>query len=220
MTCPLCEQRKGKRQCPAVGASICPVCCGTKRLVEIRCPESCPYLAEAKRHPPAVRQRQQQQDVSMLLPLMRDLTDRQSRFFLLFQSLTLGHQSDPLQPLTDGDLADAAAALAATLETAAKGVIYEQTPQSLPAQRLAAQMRSAFEEIAREGPRSPLERDAAKALRAVETGARTLGTAVGDAKVGYLALLGRVLPPPGAAATAGHTSGSEPSQGSSIILPP
>jgi hypothetical protein len=42
--CPLCLKRKGRRACPAKGAAICPHCCGTKRRVEIDCPEDCVYL--------------------------------------------------------------------------------------------------------------------------------------------------------------------------------
>jgi class 3 adenylate cyclase len=39
--------------------------------------------------------------------------------------------------LNDDDVADAAGALAATFETAARGVIYEHAPESLVARRLA-----------------------------------------------------------------------------------
>ena len=39
MLCSLCGQRRAKRACPALGQQIWPVCCATKRLVEIRCPD-------------------------------------------------------------------------------------------------------------------------------------------------------------------------------------
>ena len=41
--CPYCGQRKGKRDCPALG-SICTPCCGKHRGREIDCPEDCVYL--------------------------------------------------------------------------------------------------------------------------------------------------------------------------------
>ena len=47
MSCPLCQRRKGKRACPARGASICSQCCGTKRHVEVACPADCVYLTGA-----------------------------------------------------------------------------------------------------------------------------------------------------------------------------
>jgi hypothetical protein len=198
MTCPLCRSRQGKRQCPALGQTICPVCCGTKRLVEIRCPASCGYLASARRHPPAQLQRERDRDVSMLWPVLATLTERQSRFFFLFQSLAARLPQDPLRPLRDDDVVTAASSMATSLEAAARGVIYEQVPDALPARQLVASMRSAFDELVAElqGPRTPLEKDAASALRSVEEAARRIGGIVGDPTRGYLALLDRVLEPP------------------------
>ncbi len=46
--CAACQSRKGKRQCPALGNLICPVCCGTKRQKEIQCTPDCVYLGKAK----------------------------------------------------------------------------------------------------------------------------------------------------------------------------
>jgi len=47
--CPKCRERKGKRSCPALGAPICSVCCGTHRQREIPCPDDCPHLASGER---------------------------------------------------------------------------------------------------------------------------------------------------------------------------
>lgn len=43
--CVKCNKRKGKRQCPALGKSICSLCCGQLREKEIHCPPSCSFLA-------------------------------------------------------------------------------------------------------------------------------------------------------------------------------
>ncbi len=215
MTCPLCGLRPAKRRCPAVSQSICAVCCGTKRLVEIRCPDDCVYLASARRHPAAAVQRQHELDVALLLPAMAGFTDRQSRFFFLFQSIALRHPSDALRPVLDADIAEAAGATAATLETASRGVIYERAPASLNAQELAAAFGRAFEEIVQQvqGPRTPLERDAARALRGIEEAARRVGPLAGDERTGFLGLMRRVL---GAQETAG---GAPPAPAPAIILP-
>ena len=197
---------------------ICAVCCGTKRQVQIQCPADCGYLTASRQHPPAVVQRQHERDVAMLWPALAGLTERQSRFFFLFQSLVVRHPTDPLQPLRDVDAAEAAASVASSLETASRGLIYDQAPQALPAQRLATSLRQAFEEIAREmkGPRTPLEMDAAKALRSVEEAARRVGPLVGDDAQGYLLLLGRVLKPqPGE----GPAPRPETPRASGLIIP-
>jgi len=200
MPCPLCHARPAKRRCPALNETICAVCCGTKRLVEIRCPDDCVYLASARKHPAAAVQRQHEIDVALLLPAMSGLSDRQSRFFFLFQSLALRHPADALRPLLDADVAEAAAAAAMSLETSARGLIYDQLPASITAQELSAAFRRAFEEIATGtgGPRTPLERDAARGLRGVEEAARRVGAIVGDPRAGFLTVARRVLGAPSA----------------------
>jgi hypothetical protein len=219
MRCPICQSRQAKRKCPARGDVICAVCCATKRLVEIRCPEDCGYLTAARQHPAAVTQRQREHDMAMLWPALAGLTERQSHFFFLFQSIAVRQPSDPLRPLVDADVADAAASLATSLETSSRGVIYEQAPTSLPAQALASDLRRAFDEIAAQagGPRSPLERDAARALKGIEEAARRVGPLVGYERRGFLDLLERVLAPPAGTARS-EDRAVEPSPGS-IILP-
>lgn len=170
MVCPLCNQRKAKRFCPAKGTQICAVCCGTKRLVEINCPSDCVYLASARSHPPAVVQRQIENDRAALLPLFQGFSERQARVFLMLSSQISRHQAEALQKLVDGDIAQAAEALAATLETAARGIVYEHQPASLPAARLMAELKTMVAEISKAGG-SGLERDAAIALRRIEEAA-------------------------------------------------
>jgi hypothetical protein len=46
--CGSCGERKGNRFCPGRNASICSLCCGTKREKEIFCLESCQYLKRGK----------------------------------------------------------------------------------------------------------------------------------------------------------------------------
>lgn len=46
--CVKCSKRKGKRHCPALGQSICSLCCGQLREKEIHCPPSCSFLAQHK----------------------------------------------------------------------------------------------------------------------------------------------------------------------------
>jgi hypothetical protein len=214
MVCPLCHQRKAKRACPALGRQICAVCCGTKRLVEIACPADCVYLTSARIHPPAVVQKQQEHDRAALLPLMQGLSERQARLFLMLAAVISRHQGDPLQKLVDSDIAAAAEALAATLETAVRGIVYEHQPPSLPAARLMAELKALVAEISKSGG-SALERDLAIGLRRIEQAARQ-----SDGKAqstDFQELLGRVLAP--APGTAGEGPEAPTAPASSLIIP-
>src|SRR5919106_5282190 len=108
MLCGSCGRRKGRRQCPALGGTICPVCCGTKRLVEIRCPSDCGYLASAREHPAAVVRRQQERAVASLLPTIQHLTERQQQLFFLFQTVIARHKPEGFARVVDEDVAEAA----------------------------------------------------------------------------------------------------------------
>jgi hypothetical protein len=217
--CPVCRERRPKRSCPALGTTICTVCCATKRQVEINCPLDCVYLSSARTHPPAVVQRRQERDVSFILPIVSELTETQYRLLLLFQSATVKHAHGAMPNLRDEDIAEAAAAAAATLETARKGIIYEHQAASVPAQRLMSDLGRVVADLSAQAgsQQSRLERDAAVALRRLEQGARTAAKALeDDAPPVYLNLLTRMLKAPGGAPDAGP---STPPSGGLIITP-
>jgi len=216
MACPLCQKRKEKRSCPALGRMICPVCCATKRLVEINCPADCPHLAASREHPAAVVRRQQEEDVALLLPSMVGLTERQHQLFFLFQSVIARAKPDGLARLTDEDVAEAASACAATIETEAKGVLYEHTPATLPAQKLAGDFRALLAQI-REHGATVYDREAAIALRAIERGAR--GLARPGEPTAYLALMGRLLQVNNVAEEGAGGEATVGTRPSSIIIP-
>jgi len=46
--CPRCNTRKSKRYCPALGKSLCTLCCGQIREKEVHCPADCPFLSKHK----------------------------------------------------------------------------------------------------------------------------------------------------------------------------
>jgi hypothetical protein len=219
--CPACRERKPKRSCPALGQTICTVCCATKRLVEIKCPADCVYLSSARSHPPAVVQRRQEKDLNFLLPLISDLSDAQYRLVLLFQSVTLKHADGAIPPLQDADVADAAAALAATLETARKGIIYEHQAASVPAQRLAAELQRVLGELMSQNSsqQSRIERESALALRRLEQGARSAARALPDDEAPvYLRLLARMMATTEGAG-AGGAGGADSGEAGLIIQP-
>jgi len=128
--------------------------------------------------------------VAALLPSMAGLTERQNQLFFLFQSVIARSRPDGLAKLTDEDVAEAASACASTIETAAKGVLYEHTPTTLPAQKLAGELRALLAEARQHGA-TIYDREAAIALRAIEKGARML-TRPEDSTY-YLSLMNRLL---------------------------
>jgi uncharacterized protein involved in exopolysaccharide biosynthesis len=91
----------------------------------------------------------------------------------------------------DEDIEHAAGAVAATLETAGRGVIYEHAPATLPAQRLATDLTSLLGQIRDQGG-TVSDSEAAIALRAIEHGARD-AKKTGGTDTSYASLIARLL---------------------------
>lgn len=207
--CPLCGARKARRACPALGREICAVCCGSKRLVEIACPSDCGWLRAAEQHPPAVTQKRQERDLAFIYGALGDLSERQARVLLCLQAFTKQHAPSALPPLLDRDVAEAAASLASTFETAAKGILYEHQAASVPAQRLVADLKRGLDELARAERATP-DRDTAAALRMMEKLAREAASRLGEGDRSYLELVDRVMKP---------ARGAGPQEEKRVIVP-
>ncbi len=190
MVCALCGNRKAKRACPALGRSICARCCGAKRLTEIPCPADCPYLAASHEHPAAAVLKHDQADLARLLDSVRDLNTGQSQLFLRIATALAGYRPEGFSSLIDEDVAEATGSLASTFETAARGVIYDHQPASLPAARLSAALKTVVVEAGGHGG-TAFERDAAVVLRRVESAARAF-QAAGRKRDGFLDVVRRV----------------------------
>jgi hypothetical protein len=136
--------------------------------------------------------RQQERDVAVLMPTIRELTERQYQLFFLFQTAIARHTPEGFARLNDDDVADAAGALAATFETAARGVIYEHAPDSMVAHHLASDLRAMLEEMRKQGAKV-YDHETAVVLRAIERGARDTRTHADGASDAYLSLMNRLL---------------------------
>jgi hypothetical protein len=225
MLCVSCRQRKGKRACPALRGLICPTCCGTKRLKEINCPPDCQYLASAQAHPAAAVLRQRERDLPLLATLLEGLSAPQGDLLAMLQTHARNHRATAMPPLRDEDVRDAAASLAATLETAARGIVFEHQPTSIPALRLMRAWQEMLAEIERHGGGALKPAMVAGVLRRTEQAARdaakTLGTGSDTA---FLDFLDRVMRGPsrdakdaGPGGAHGHVHG--PDTPSGIIVP-
>lgn len=192
MTCPICQKRPAKRFCPARREEICTFCCATKRLVEIPCVEDCRYLESAQRHPAAVIKRQIDRDVNVLTATIGRLSEQQLQLYFLLQSIVLSHKPEGIVRMTDIDVAVATGAVATSLETASKGVIFEEASTSVPAEGLRRALKPVVDEVTKDRS-SRVEREVAAVLRAMERGARHEGGFIPEGETSYLDLVARVF---------------------------
>jgi len=160
--------------------------------------------------------RQQERDLGFVAEGLRDFNERQSQLFFILATFLLRYDPPELQPLIDDDVAAAAAALAATFETAARGVIFEHRPASLPADRLATSLKTLLVEAGQNAPHSSFERDAAVVLRRIEESARNVRAFDASNRRGLLDLLGRVMRRSDGDGDTGQQTASEPSR---LIVP-
>jgi len=179
--------------------------------VEIRCPADCPYLASAQKHPAAVVRRQQELDLSTLIASMgRRLSEPQLQIFFLLASVIVRYRPEGLVTLADSDVADAAGAMAGTLEAAGRGLIAEIAGASPVSEGLRRQIDGLLAELGK-GAGARYARDATEVLRGIERGARHESSGIAEGSGDYLTLLRRVLPPP---------PGDEPAPAASPIIIP
>ena len=144
MKCPLCGNRKAKRHCPAKGVQICPVCCGTKREVEIDCPSDCAYLHEGREYESERLARAGQ-------PPRRTprLWDERfiARYYNVFLALwrVILAERDRVPELVDTDVQAVLESLIQTYETLDRGIYYESLPSSSLQRSLYSAVKSLLE---------------------------------------------------------------------------
>ena len=200
--CATCGGGKAKRACPALQRAICPTCCGTRRLVEIRCPSDCSWLRASRAHPAAVTQRQRERDGVWIYGLIRDLSDDEYLALVAMAQAALAHRATAVPQPYDEDLAGAAEAVAATAETAIKGLLYEHQPESVVAARLARAISAALSEPAEGAPPPAVTAAAARRLAHHVRDVRRQSPEPADSL--YLAFLERALTPELADAATGQ----------------
>jgi hypothetical protein len=119
--------------------------------------------------------------------IVGDLNDQQSRLFFTVNSFLAAYQGDGLHTLFDDDIEEAMDALAATYETAARGVIYDHQPASRTAERLVRELRPLMTESRRRFA-SSFEAAAAVVLRRIAETVRELRAAESPNRRAYLEL--------------------------------
>jgi hypothetical protein len=129
LICWSCGKVKGKRPCPAHGGDgICSKCCGTKRRVEIRCPEDCTYLhgEHDPRWEPPSRKTEETQFISQFASLKREKIP----LLVFLHHLLLQARQNLAIDLTDQETQEVVALLSRTFATLSKGIVYEHKSES------------------------------------------------------------------------------------------
>jgi hypothetical protein len=147
MRCSLCNQRKGKRHCPAKNAMICAQCCGEKRILEIDCPETCQYLQIGRSHEAS---QEGARHLWRADPMKQGKYDRVlSEFPEVVSRLQfrLAEERWGSRDLTDRDVAEALSLLLETYRTEDKGVLYDHVSGDLRVDSLRRQLRDLMESL-------------------------------------------------------------------------
>lgn len=146
LICPVCNKRRAERYCPAKGAKICAIDCGTEREVTIDCPSDCAYLVAAHRweqgHPkPGDESGVPFPDVSFPPDLIHT---RQREVAGLGYTVAL--YAAEQRSLNDADVFAAVQAMAETRRTLLSGIYYEKPPEIPVAAGLYAAMGKFFDD--------------------------------------------------------------------------
>ena len=125
MKCVLCDKRKPKRYCPAKRTSICPVCCGEKRGVEINCPLDCQYYVEGQKHHQQKMMHQRiKKEGARSYVRKAELYKHNPELFARLERAFVGvFRAD--KSLTNKDLVSGLDLAKKTLETEKKGLLYQ-----------------------------------------------------------------------------------------------
>lgn len=145
MPCPVCNQRKGKRFCPAKGAKICTTCCATEREVTIDCPFDCPHLQEGRAR--EYKSRLGQDDFPYKEVRIGETFLRDHEELLLFCGKTVLAASLETPKATDRDTREALDALIKTYKTLGSGIYYETRPDSVYAREIMGRIQERIKEL-------------------------------------------------------------------------
>jgi hypothetical protein len=143
--CPLCSARSGKRYCPAKGAQICAVCCGTKREIEIDCPGSCPYLQASRSYEAEKRM----PDPQLAAKIQKYDDNFIHRYSPVLDTISRAVVEERLNSpwLVDNDVIEVYKSLSATMKTLSSGIYYESLPDGPARISLFRRLKSLLDQL-------------------------------------------------------------------------
>lgn len=101
--CPRCTTRKAKRNCPALGQSICQLCCGRLREKDISCPQDCSHLAAHRSYQEKRSASKKQSTLRRLRPEQDILRDERMAWLTLHIEAPLKLMAERDRAFTDRD---------------------------------------------------------------------------------------------------------------------
>jgi len=141
--CPLCSERPAKRFCPAKETRICPVCCGSKREVEIDCPSSCHHLIAGRVYESDRRSPDPQLE-SEVRRFDKSFIHRHTPV-LNAVSLAICEERTVALWLLDTDVIEVFKDLTKTMKTLSSGIYYESLPESVVRVSLFHRLKQLFD---------------------------------------------------------------------------
>ena len=154
--CPRCNKRPAKRFCPALRTKICAACCARERMIELACPESCPYLIDARataleRERELRRKEASSIGASDLSLSQRGLICVQAiERAILDTTRSTGELS--IRDIDDAEILATLENALKNLETEESGLIYEHRASTLRIDQLSKRIREALDERSKEIP--------------------------------------------------------------------
>lgn len=140
MKCVGCGKRKAKRHCPALRGSICPVCCGEKRGVEIICPTDCVYFVEGQKHQQLKVMHQRLRKEGAVSYVRRaELYNRNPGVFARLEKI-FADAFRANRKLRNEDVVSALTLVKNTLDTEKKGLIYQHQSENSYANDLSSRI--------------------------------------------------------------------------------
>ncbi|MEW6145377.1 MAG: hypothetical protein AB1598_10200 [Thermodesulfobacteriota bacterium] len=147
MKCVSCGKRKAKRHCPALRSSICPVCCGEKRGVEIKCPLDCAYFVEGQKHQQLKVMHQRLRKEGAVSYVRRaELYNRNPAVFARIEKI-FADAFRANRKLRNDDVVAALALVKSTLDTEKKGLIYQHQSENSYANELSTRILIALTDL-------------------------------------------------------------------------
>ena len=147
MLCKICNTRRPRRKCPAIGGEICSQCCGREREVTLTCPLDCEYLRESRKHdkPEPVNPDQfPNQDIRVTETFLHE---HEPLLIALGRAVLSAALETP--GAVDFDVREALAALIRTQRTLQSGLYYETRPENTVAAELDRRIQASVTEFRR-----------------------------------------------------------------------